>query len=272
MPLTNYPEYENPPVTEVVCGVLFKPLSSLLTPHVGLLWEKFKQDYPLCQEVPPLAPSIEVFEETPERAEITLALSGIPPLPRVWFIDPRNNGIIQIQRDRFLLNWKKNRLEDEYPRYHRVFQLFQKHLSAFQQFLQENQLEDISVLQYELSYVNHILQGEGWDSLADIEKVFPIFSWQNLPDDFPEVEAINWRTTLALPNRHGRLHIAIRNAFRSPDERPLLLFELTARGIGNPRSLLSMQEWFDLAHQFIFQGFDNLASQEIHNNIWRLKK
>ncbi len=272
MPSTNYPEYENPPLTEVACGVLFKPLTSLLTPHVGLLWEKFKQDYPNCQDVPPLAPSVEVFEKTPEGTELNLALSDIPPLPRVWFIDERSNGIIQIQRDRFLNNWRKNRLEDEYPGYDKLFKLFQENLSIFKDFLQETNLEELQPLQYELSYVNHILQGEGWNSLADVETVLPLFNRQNFPENFPELEAINWRTTFALPNRHGGLYVAIRSAIRSQDKRSLILLDLTARGIGSQRSLLSMQEWFDLAHQFILQGFGSFASKEIQNKIWRLKK
>jgi hypothetical protein len=33
----NLPKYQNPPVVEVVCGILFKPLDKLLAPHLGML-------------------------------------------------------------------------------------------------------------------------------------------------------------------------------------------------------------------------------------------
>lgn len=100
----SFPDYDNPPLTEVVCGILFQNLESFLTPHVGLLWEKFKLDYPYCQEVAPLAPAIEQFGES---LDVEFDLIDIPPLPRVWFLNENGSEIIQIQRDRFLHNWKK---------------------------------------------------------------------------------------------------------------------------------------------------------------------
>ncbi len=113
------PDYERPPVIEVVCGILFKSIDKLLAPHLGLLWEKYKTEYPVCREVPPLAPVIERFEEAPR---IDLQLADVPPLPRIWFVDEKENGIIQVQRDRFLHNWKKVLPEDEYPRYPQVIE------------------------------------------------------------------------------------------------------------------------------------------------------
>ena len=57
----NFPDFKNPPVIEVVCGIHFKSLNNLLAPHLGLLWEKYKSEYPFCQEVAPIAPAIERF-------------------------------------------------------------------------------------------------------------------------------------------------------------------------------------------------------------------
>jgi uncharacterized protein (TIGR04255 family) len=141
------PEYENPPVDEVVCGVLFEPVKGFLLPHYGLLWEKFRPDYPHCQEVSPLMPIIETFDDLPSpEVEFTEI-----PLPRIWFL--HNDGrIIQVQRDRFLHNWRKLQPTDEYPRYHTVFHLFQSHLSTFQAFLLERKLGSLLPRQYEMTY------------------------------------------------------------------------------------------------------------------------
>jgi len=125
------PDYERPPVIEVVCGILFKSIDTLLAPHFGLLWEKYKPEYPICREVPPLAPVIERFGEQPQ---IDLQLANVPPLPRTWFVHKNDNGIIQVQRDRFLHNWKKVRTEDEYPRYPQVIKLFKDRLAQFESF------------------------------------------------------------------------------------------------------------------------------------------
>src|SRR6266850_6255748 len=98
------PDYENPPVTEVVCGVLFKTLDGFRIPHFGLFWERCKTDYPSCQEVAPLMPLIERFGE--EGTEEIQAFNDLP-LPRVWFLNNQDTGIIQLQRDRFYITGRR---------------------------------------------------------------------------------------------------------------------------------------------------------------------
>ena len=39
----HFPDFDNPPVIEVVCGVRFKAINKLLAPHFGLLWKNLKQ-------------------------------------------------------------------------------------------------------------------------------------------------------------------------------------------------------------------------------------
>ena len=260
------PEYENPPVTEVVCGLFFKPIQSLLAPYLGLLWEKFKSDYPLCREVAPLVPTIEQFDDTPS---VELALADTPPLPRIWFVHVKENGIIQVQRDSFLHNWRKVRPDDAYPRYHSIIEMFRDRLACFDIFLQENNLGKIIPQQYEMTYVNHIPLDEGWKERGDVGKVFPDVAWQQRADRFLAVpEDINWRTSFPLPNREGRLHATLRNAKRNSDGQPLLLFELTARGIGRDSSPEAMWRWFDMAREWIVHGFTDLTGHEIQQNEW----
>lgn len=79
----HFPDYKKPPVIEVVCGVHFKSINNLLAPHLGLLWDKFKAEYPICQEVAPLAPVIEQFEG---EKQIRFDFQEVPLLPRIWFI------------------------------------------------------------------------------------------------------------------------------------------------------------------------------------------
>ncbi|MBA7668775.1 hypothetical protein ES703_76890 [subsurface metagenome] len=204
-----YPDFENPPLIEMVCGTLFKPIHNLLAPHLGLLWGEFKPEYSNCQEVAPLAPVIESFEEAPTPE---FQFTDVPPLPRIWFLRD-DGGIIQIQRDRFLHNWKKMNPEDEYPRYSNVIQNFRSSFSRLEAFLKSNGLGAIEPLQYEMTYVNHILQGEGWTTFNDIGTILPDFLWRaKKPRFLPKLEAFNWRTSFVLPDRSGRLHVTIRSA------------------------------------------------------------
>ncbi len=193
------------------------------------------------------------------------------PLPRVWFM--RGDGrIIQVQRDRFLHNWRKLQPTDEYPRYRTVFELFQRRLSAFQDFLDEFHLGTVSPRQYELSYINLIYQGEGWETFSDIGKVFPEFCGQQQEERFlPTPSGMTWRTSFSLPNDTGRLHMLIHNAQRRDDGRPCLRFEITARGIGTKASLEEMNSWFDVAHEWIVRGFAEYTGIQIQQKVWGRK-
>lgn len=261
------PEYENPPVVEVVCGVLFKSLDSLLAPHLGVLWEKFKPDYPHCQEVPPLEPIIENFGDRPAPE---FRFSEIPPLPRIWFVHANDTGVIQVQRDRFLHNWRKRHHEAQYPRYHRVIELFRNRFSTFQAFVSEARLGTVEPLQYEITYINHIPQGEGWTNLTDIGSVFPDFAWRSGISRFlTEPEAVNWRTVFSLPGKAGRLYSTVRRAVRREDGKAILIFELMARGIGQDKAPDAIWGWFDLAREWIVKGFTDLTGAEVQQSIWR---
>ena len=259
------PSFEEPPVVEVICGLTFKPLDGLLAPHLGILWEKFRSDYPVCKQVEPLIPVIETFDG----GEINLGSFTLPLLPRIWFVSKDQNGIIQVQRDRFLHNWRKVRPTDEYPRYGTVIEKFRKARSVFDSFLKENDLGTIVPVQFEMSYVNHIPQGPGWQSTKDISHIFPDFSWRNGTRFLNEPEKINWSTSFLLPDQSARLHIAIQLAARRQDRLPVLVLELTVRGIGPDTSPEGSQSWFDTAREWIVRGFADITGDDIQQRIWK---
>lgn len=264
------PDFGKPPVIEVVCGISFKSLDRLLAPHLGLLWEKFKPSYPNCQEVPPLVQQVERFDP---KTLVEAQLLELPPLPRIWFIDEKGNTLIQVQRDRFLHNWKKVEPTDEYPRFPEVSKIFRERLGQFEAFLRENGLGRIEPVQYELTYINHIPRGEGWDTLRDIGSVFPDFSWNFGRERFiPVPEAINWKSVFQLPEQTGRLHVSIRSANRLSDSKPILLLELTARGIGKEQSQDAMWSWLDTARTWIVRTFADLTDERLQKNFWGRKQ
>ena len=260
------PSFENPPVIEVVCGVQFASLAKLYIPHFGELWKRFP-DYTDCSEAPTLLPTIERFD-VPSSLDVQ-GLAEIP-LPRVWFTQRDENGLIQVQRDRFLHNWRKVRPTDEYPRYGRVKKLFQEHLSTFEKFLSDLNIGTLVPRQYEMTYVNHILKGEGWEDLADLGRVFPDFLWNLRDDRFLNVpDGHNYRVNFLFPDKTSRLYATIRSAERRPDKHPLLLFELTVRGLPVDASREAMWKWFDVAREWIVRGFADLSGEEIQQKVWR---
>jgi uncharacterized protein (TIGR04255 family) len=261
------PEYDTPPLDEVVCGILFKPIETLLVPHFGVFWERLKPEYPTCQEVAPLAPAVERLDNSP------IPDLKIFVLPRIWFLHQNDSQIIQLQRDRFLYNWRKRRPSDEYPRYPQVIEKFQNHLLNFQSFLNELNIGTIIPVQYELTYVNLILQGSGWDDMSDISHVFPDFAWRTSKQRFlPAPEGISWQTSFPLQNRMGRLRMHIQKAQRRDDKHPLFRFELTARGMASDSSHEARRAWFDASHESVVRGFADVTADELQKTLWRRKQ
>jgi uncharacterized protein (TIGR04255 family) len=263
------PSYDQPPITEVACSVLFPSLEGLLSPHIGLLWQKFQPEYPFCDDVVPIAPRIEIFDN--QDAEPQLKLSNIPPLPRAWFISQDGTRIIQVQRDRFIHNWRKVDTNSEYPRYSSLLKAFQAHLANFDDFLMEAELGRVQPLQYELTYVNQIPQGQAWLTLEDIGKVFPDVSWKASSSRFlAHPQSISWATVFELPDELGRLYTSVKPIIL--DENTTLLFELTVRGIGSYTSRKTLQAWFDAAHEWIVHAFADLTDEETQTNIWKRRR
>jgi uncharacterized protein (TIGR04255 family) len=264
------PEYDNPPVTEVVCGVLFKRLERFRLLHFGLLWQKIRKDFPTFQETAPLVPAIELYgSEEEQDAQLQFAFGDIP-LPRIWFLDAAGTGLLQLQRDRLLYNWKKNKPADAYPRYHVVIEKFKRQIATFEDFLKEHQLDTIEPLQYEMTYVNQIPQGEGWTNLSELGSVFRGHQWQAREGDFlPPIEHATYKSSFLLPENKGRLHVSIRDGKRVGDNQPVLLFELTTRGFPGDASPNAMWPWFDNAREWIVRAFAELTASEIQEKVWR---
>ena len=257
------PDYESPPVGEVVCGLFFERLPGFKSAHLGLLWTKFINDYPTVEDAAVLAPP---------GKEPTTEYVVVPPSPRVWFLHKDGNELIQVQPDWFLYNWRRRTEGDAYPHYRHVIQRFKTSLAVFKDFLAEHSLGAISPQQCMLTYINHIPQGEGWHSLEDISGIFVDLS--QLPREkrfLPTPSNISWQREFVLPEDKGRLIVKLNVGKRRTDDKPVLVFELNALGLGHNKSEESVWEWFNTAHEWIVEGFADLTSQEIQRQLWRRK-
>lgn len=92
--------FPHPPIIEAVCGVIFKPLEMDLL-DFGLYWSQRRKDYPHRELHPPIIGS----------GRFSMGLGAM----RLWMLSEQKDVIIQIQSDRFYVNWK--RVDDRYPSY-----------------------------------------------------------------------------------------------------------------------------------------------------------
>lgn len=261
------PSYDQPPVSEVVCSVQFDFMEKFISPHIGLLWQRFQPDYPFCEDLPPLTEVVELFNNQDGDNQLKLN-DPLPSLPRVLFINSDATKIVQVQRDRLIYNWRKVDSSSEYPRYHSLVTSFQEHLNRFSSFVAEADLGEIQISQYELTYSNKIPQGEAWKTLEDVGEIFPGFKWQTESSPFIlKLKKINWNATFDLPEEFGELYVSLKNTVF--DDHPTLSFELTICGIGDDTSLEAMRTWFDAAHKLIVEAFADLTNETIQVNVWK---
>ncbi len=250
---TRLPTFNNPPINEVVCGMRFRPLDKLLLPHIGLLWNKFRSEYPRIQHAPPIG-------------EILVDNATGLPIPRVWFINEADDQLIQFQIDRFYFNWR-NRGED-YPRYDYIITNFENVLNSILDFFSISDLGEFQPIEYELTYINRIPRGQGWESFDDLSQIFTDFTWNNSADRFLQNPGkVNWTAEFVMPEQKGFLSVNLKHAIRIEDKIPLLVFELKARGNAESKEGEKIRQWFDLAHEWIVRGFTDLTTPEMHK-IW----
>ena len=251
--------YENPPIDEIVCGIRFDPIKRLQSGHFGILWQRFRSDFPRTEDQNLVGPVSEEDLGSPDK----------PPLPRVWFIHKNENELIQVQRNRFLHNWRKRRPDDEYPGYEKVVENFERYLSCFEEFLAEENLGNLVLREYELTYIDLIPKEHGWENPSDLAKVFPnLLSLTRQSVLLNDVQGINWQTIFGLPNNLGQLIVSIRNAQRIPDNQQIIYIESKAVSSGSYKPI---RGWFNTAHNTIGKFFSNLVSKEIQEKFWGRK-
>lgn len=267
------PDFDRPPVVEVVLSLQFEPISSLTTAHVGLLWQRYRDRLSVIEEHPPLPPQFERFGP-PSPPRVNVSIEDKPPAPRVWFLNEQKTELVQVQKDRLAHNWRKVGQEQAYPRYETIRGLFREEVSDFERFINDEKMGALAVKQCELTYVNHIEQSGAWERHGQVERLFrnwsPLSSSVFLPE--PEDALLRWRFCIRGQdgNPVGRLHVAAQPSWSTSDMKPVWLMNLSARGIPLGSGIGGAFDFFDLARKWIVRGFAELTTETMHRS-WERK-
>lgn len=270
------PEYEDPPVVETVLGVEFAPIAGWSVIHFGLFRETVKAEFPDFEELPAVVSSARYSDDARAADEQSGEFGSVSPYVRCLFVDHANDRLIQVQRDRFMYNWRRE-VNKNYPRYlNNVRPNFIEQWRRFKGFLEEQRLEGPRVRRSEVTYVNHFERGKEWSSFDDLSKLMtfwidprdkqarnPIPTPRFLPT--PEYADIDIRYRI---NDQDHLHVEVRRAERHKDGAEILQTTLTARLSpvgGDDEAILAT---FDTGREWIVRGFTELTTPEMHLR-WR---
>jgi len=167
MPTTKpkeYPALERPPIHEVVCCIVFESISALDPLVFGIYWDQRKNSFP-NRTLLPAIPNEFGFD------------IGVFPM-RAMLSSEDHQFIVQLQHDRFLMNWRA--VGATYPRFsehHGPRGLLVRTLeeyTVFSDFVRSRTNKDINSQRIELTKVDLLRQGEHWRDLDDLTKVVPV--------------------------------------------------------------------------------------------------
>lgn len=268
---TPTPRFERPPLEEMGMGVQFEPLTNFHAVHFGLFWTRVQATYPRTEEQAPVFAAMEEPEYKPGPPTASPIITyAVPPLPRCWFLTDDKTELIQVQRDRFVRNWRRVEGGEQYPHYDHISQDFKRDWKKFLAFAEEQNLGPVRTNQCELVYVNNIERGSAWTELGELDGVFPVLCAQPPKAFLPPAEMLSWQARYKLPDERGRLHIEMAPGFRGRDMTIVLSFRLIARGAPVDGSIEQITAWFDLAHEWVLRAFAELTGPRVHE-LWGMK-
>lgn len=263
------PDYQNPPLNEVVLGVQFTPPRGYQQIYAGDVWKLFRSEYPVVQEQPPLPPNFEIFG-LPHTIGMASPLNFVTGAlhDRFWFLAPKGEELIQFQQDRMLHNWRKIAgVENDYPRFESMIKLFRNELHQLQDYFAGLAEQKLAINQCEISYINHI-------EVDDLQptKISNWLNFINFPINDPEDFVANFRETIKDENGNplGRIIYDMCLGISHMGKRAIVL-TLTFRGGPISPDIDSALKFIEKGRELIVCRFTEITTPEAHE-IWRRQK
>src|SRR5271166_3205910 len=260
-------KFEHPPVNELVVALFHLPLTELKAQHIGSYWDTIREKYPLCDQQPV------VTSPDPQQQPFLEAPGELFPLPRFWFHNTTHPTLIQVQRNAFMLNWRRSTAalpDSEYPHYEAVAKDFWEELENYKGFVQKAVGGKLDPIQRcELTYVNIILPNELFANPAELVNVLPsIASLYDLQREDRQLAGII-STVVYSVNPTLLIDLAIRLGRRPDTNEPAVILELKAHGVPTDLTLEAARAWYGAAHDATYRLFLDATAQAMQEKIWK---
>lgn len=267
--------FDSPPVRQVILGVEFAGPVISEAAVLADFWNEVREEFPEVSKQPVLAPMAEHFDVTQLAPpfEVRLGEPGGGP-QRYWFTDEAQTYVVQVQPDRFALNWQRSDESDPYPRYRTVRQRFQDLYATFIAAADDQLLTENPPSWCATTYTNQIRHPDSTDPLHG--PIDDILNFIRRPDSdvLPTVEDTWIRQRRLLRDDggkpRGRLYIEATPTLSPPPEL-IPGYRLSLRVVAQPREagdagVLACQ---DEGRDLIVRSFRDITTPKMHER-WGL--
>jgi uncharacterized protein (TIGR04255 family) len=255
-------KFKFPPINELVIGVFFNtPLLNLRAEHIGLFWHSVRDAYPNVSQTGPIVAQGDTIQ-----AALASAPQELYPLPRFWLSSADETMLVQMQRNAFLLNWRKR--DQVYPHYDTVKREFDRVYGIFAEFMRETVRQEFAIEVAEVTYINLVHASDNWKGIGAVADVIPSFRTVDIGVEGATL-ADTMQSTVWRLAKDMTLSAKVQTGTTTADKRPALIFELSAKGRLGAATKAEADEWFHRAHNLTGKAFQGLTSPDIQARVWQ---
>jgi len=174
-PLEELERLAKPPIAEVACGIGFDAVSDLDPVLVGAYWAQG----PVRERFPRRAVHPAIEESLPGRPGIVV--TDGPPPQRAWLISADSTFVVQLQSDRFFLNWRW--MGGEYPCFKGreggnlgVLERTLQEFASVSAYVQEVVGRPLTPRRVDVLKVDMLNEGTHWHDAADVAVMLPVMA------------------------------------------------------------------------------------------------
>ncbi len=253
------PRLDAPPITEVVCGVFFTPMPELDPVLLGGYWASIRDEFPRRELKAPL------MQAAPDAWEFSLT-QDIGPV-RTWFISRDDVFIIQVQQDRFYLNWRMRGAG--YPRFSAsdgepgLLSRFLGHFTRFSDFCAAAVGAAPSIVGLELAKIDQFKQDQHFRDPADLAAMAPMLA--PVLAETTSLPSLLMRVSTPLPD--GSLDIAW-DSVSTPGAQPQRALKLECRrALKKAVSSAELRQRFEACNLDVNERFRTIVPDAQHHRF-----
>lgn len=252
------PKYEAPPVNELGFELRFRPLEQLTMAEIGAYWGLVRQQFPLTEDLSPIGPT-----------EQLRLINGLP-FPRVWLLDVEKVTLLQIQFNRFHLNWRDVERKSAYPGFSALLPKYLDALSKFANFVKAESGEDLVIEEVGILKTSLLLRGKEWQDPASIHRTLPFLRQPEIPGAKAEGP---FAARFHMEFEDSKLRLDLKYArLASEKNQEILSLEIRStipRLVGEVVDMESIEGALVTANQRANLAFTSLVDTEVQKNVWR---